>query len=62
MTESQSEAPSSLPHPIKQMIRKISELLRCVYKRRLEKLGVSVDKIDFNNEPLDIEMLQKVGD
>ena len=56
-----SEPPTSLVHPINLLIQKISYLLTCIYKQRLEDLGISVDKVDFETEISDFGSLQKIG-
>jgi hypothetical protein len=61
MTESLSDVSAPMVHPINHLITKMSFLLRCVYKRRLERLGVSVDHIDFSKDTFDIQALQAVG-
>ena len=49
----QSEEGSVQVHPINHLIAKISFLLTCVYRKRLESLGVSIDVIDFSQDVRD---------
>jgi hypothetical protein len=40
-------------HPINHLIAKMSFLLTCIYRARLEAMGLSIEVIDFSTEVKD---------
>jgi hypothetical protein len=60
-SERSSETGTILSHPINLLVTKMSFLLTCIFKPRLESLGVSVDEVNFTSEVNDFEALQALG-
>lgn len=49
MTDRSSETGTILSHPINLFVTKLSFLLTCIFKPRLESMGISVDDVNFSS-------------